>query len=594
VRGNDHYDRQGLIEHLLTAPDSAIWVVGTRRMGKTSLLRQIEFLADRADSRLVPLFWDLQGCDNPGDLTSDLLLAIEDAAPRFAALDLDVDLAALHSEDAVGVLRRLSRALVRRDRQLLLLVDEAEVLVQVIQSDPAWLAKMRKAMQEGHLRTIIASTKLLTQLTDQSAGWVTSPFLFGFRMVTLWPLRREGAIHLVRQTQGPSTVRVKNAVLEDILRATNHHPYLVQYLCERLYVCDETGKGYLRPVVDADLDVDHILASFFALDYQRIAALERRLLLTVAEAGEVSEPDLMAALGLVSPVQLAAMTHSLHELGHLREGKAGWAVGSEFLRRWLLQNLDSLKAGLAPEPLVVEPARLDESNVEALARSLGVAADRVRALAATQVRSEAEFFAVVCSFFYEIRHLVEQDEGHRLLVTTPAGGGVALRSEEEIQIALKHWLRPMCRALNVDMDREPLTGRGLLDFKFSIGHDFRCLAEVKLFNSAKLQDGINIQLPIYLMADRSRYGIYVPIFLETADYTARIEDLRGLAHARAKTHDVEIEVIDIRAWRPKSASKAEDPDAPDRYQLDPRPKEMAARTQTRRTRPRPVRGPKRS
>src|SRR6188768_3975346 len=53
VRGDEHYDRQKLIEHLLNAHDTAIWVVGTRRMGKTSLLRQIEHVTMRSEERRV-------------------------------------------------------------------------------------------------------------------------------------------------------------------------------------------------------------------------------------------------------------------------------------------------------------------------------------------------------------------------------------------------------------------------------------------------------------------------------------------------------------------------------------------------------------
>src|SRR5690606_23735491 len=116
---------QGLIEHLLTAQDTAIWVVGTRRMGKTSLLRQIEYLTEQERGKFVPLFWDLQGCTSPAELTLDLLLAIEDAAPRFAEFGLTLDLAELRQGDAITMLRRLSRAVSRQGRQLLLLVDEA-------------------------------------------------------------------------------------------------------------------------------------------------------------------------------------------------------------------------------------------------------------------------------------------------------------------------------------------------------------------------------------------------------------------------------------------------------------------------------------
>jgi hypothetical protein len=127
----------------------------------------------------------------------------------------------------------------------------------------------------------------------------------------------------------------------------------------------------------------------------------------------------------------------------------------------------------------------------------------------------------------------------------------------------------MCRAANIEMDREAQSGRGFLDFKFSLGFDFRCLVEVKLYSSAKLQDGLGIQLPIYLMADRCLYGIYVPIFLEVKDYEVQMRELHALATNRAHTHGVVIDVIDMRAWKPRSASKADQPDDPARYHIAP-------------------------
>jgi hypothetical protein len=119
------------------------------------------------------------------------------------------------------------------------------------------------------------------------------------------------------------------------------------------------------------------------------------------------------------------------------------------------------------------------------------------------------------------------------------------------------------------MDREAQGGRGLLDFKFSLGHDFRCLVEVKLFSSAKLQEGLGTQLPIYLLSDRSMYGIYVPIFLEVEDYAVQMRELQALATQRALTHGVMIDVIDMRAWKPRSASKADAADDPTRYHNPP-------------------------
>jgi hypothetical protein len=105
--------------------------------------------------------------------------------------------------------------------------------------------------------------------------------------------------------------------------------------------------------------------------------------------------------------------------------------------------------------------------------------------------------------------------------------------------------------------------------------------EVKLFSSAKLQDGLGIQLPIYLLADRCLYGIYVPIFLETNDYDVQMRELHALATNRAHSHGVVIDVIDMRAWKPRSASKAELADDPARYQIAPllNPSALDARRQ---------------
>lgn len=566
VRGADHYDRHSLVEYLLTTQDTAIWVVGTRRMGKTSLLRQLELLTDTPASRYVPLFWDLQGCAGAAELTNELAMAVEDAGPRFQRLG--IELPPVRDDDAAAILRRLSRAVARQDRQLLLLVDEAEVLIDIAQQDGPWLARLRKAMQEGHQRTIIVSTKLLTQLTEQSRDWMTSPFLFGFHLVNMWTLNREGALALVCQAQAAQPVAAGDEIVEQILACTNHHPYLIQYLCQRLYEEDGQG-GRLRAVEDADLEVDALLAGFFDLDYRRLTALERRILLAAAQANPLSDEQLHEIAGDASEGLLQSTLAALRELGHLRRRDTGWRIGSEFLLRWLRSNAGRLHAELLQDD-AEENRGPEESPVEAAARTLGISVERVQALVGTRIANEAEFFDVVRSLFYEIRHVIEQDDGYKLLITTAADGTPTLRSEEDVQIALKHWLRPMCRALNIDMDRELRTGRGFLDFKFSIGHDLRCMAEVKLFNNTRLQNGLGNQMPIYMMADKLHNGIYVPIFLEASDHLGVVAELKRLAEERARELQICLDVIDIRAWKPKTASKTEIVEERERYQLPAR------------------------
>lgn len=340
VSAHHHYGRQRLFAYLLDTPDTAIWVVGARRMGKTSLLRQLELLTSQPDSELTPLFWDLQGCETSGDLSTELYLALEDVSERFATLGVNVrDLEGL---DALMILRRLTRTLASQGRRLLLLVDEAEALINVARTEAAWLARLRRALQDPQQKTIIASTKLLVQLNELTTDWPTSPFLFGFNLVNLWSLDQEAAVALIEQRQAERQVYVDVTVREEILLHTNRHPYLLQFLCQRLYCEDEAGRGYLRPPVDADLNPDHLLAGFFLIDFQHLTRLERRILLAIARRTLTTEQEVLADLADESPQRIRTFLWGLEKLGHVRQLYGQLTVGSEFQRRWMQEEWDRL------------------------------------------------------------------------------------------------------------------------------------------------------------------------------------------------------------------------------------------------------------
>lgn len=341
VSAHHHYGRQRLFAYLRDTPDTAIWVVGARRMGKTSFLRQLELLTSHPNSELVPLFWDLQGCETSGDLSAELFLALEDVWDRFSAFG--VDIRSLEGLDALMILRRLTRILDGNGRRLLLLIDEAEALIKVARTEAAWLARLRRALQDPLQKTIIASTKLLVQLNELTADWPTSPFLFGFSLVNLWSLDQESAIALIEQRQAERQVRVDATVREEILLHTNRHPYLLQFLCQRLYCEDETGQGYLRPPTDADLDPDHLLAGFFLIDFQHLTQLERRILLAIARRTLTTEQEVLADLADESPQRIRTFLWGLEKLGHVRQLYGQLTVGSEFQRRWMQEEWERLE-----------------------------------------------------------------------------------------------------------------------------------------------------------------------------------------------------------------------------------------------------------
>ncbi len=341
VTGVNHYGRERLTQFLLEIDNPATWVVGTRRMGKTSLLRQLEWLTELEDSELVPLFWDLQGCENAGDLAYELVFTLESLAERFAPFGIDPG--ALEDKPVAIILRTLSRALSRHGKRLFLLIDEAEVLIEIGQKDPAVLGQLRKAMQEPWQRTIITSTKLLSRLNEVEGAGITSPFLFGFHPVNLWSLDPTAAQALVVQSQSPVVLTVPSSQVDDVLVHTNRHPYLVQYLCQHLFESNDDGTGYLRPITPEDTEPDHLLSGFFAVDFQHLTAIERRILLAVARETVIADKDLYANLGDLGPGRINTFLYGMNKLGYVRRIYGQWTVGNEFLRRWVQQNLDQLE-----------------------------------------------------------------------------------------------------------------------------------------------------------------------------------------------------------------------------------------------------------
>ena len=355
LRGADHYGRQQLLDYLISAEDPAIWVVGTRRMGKTSLLRQMEWLlTQQEDASAVPLFWDLQGSETKDDFDYELFLAVEDEMPRFEAYGVDVS--ALYGRDAIHILRTLQRALRGRGKHLLLLIDEAEAWISLAKNDYQALARLRKAFQSGGMRTIMTSTKLLMQLNDLTRNWLTSPFLFGFSLVHLWSLEPEASVSLVLQEQSNTPVNVERERINEVLRHSHRHPYLVQTLCYRLFE-ERHGRGALREIREEDLLADHLLAGFFEVDFRCLAPTERQILLTVARQGVIGEEDLVAKTDNESIDQISMYVHGMNNLGYLQRAYSRsdgatatsshdefprWTIGNEFLRRWMLENYQEL------------------------------------------------------------------------------------------------------------------------------------------------------------------------------------------------------------------------------------------------------------
>jgi len=332
VTGRKHYGRKEMLDYLLHGDSSAYWVVGNRRIGKTSLLRQLESLA-LAEGYLVPLYWDMQGCDTFKALGQYLADAVQDHHERFEALGLRP--AELADENALTLLPRLRRAAVRAGRGLLLLCDETEVLIGIALRAPRSMQRLHRELTAGGggLRVVATSTRAIYQLHDVCRDWPTSPFLAGFDISqTLGSLTPYSAKALILDAQEPEEGQVQAAadVIETISDYTNNHPYLIQLLCSRLF----QAEGRLRPVAEDDLEVDPLLKSFFSVDFGALTEADRRIVWAVQQANVIDEAALHALFG-GDPADLRRRVHGLERLGYLRRVYGQIAIGNQFLANWL-------------------------------------------------------------------------------------------------------------------------------------------------------------------------------------------------------------------------------------------------------------------
>lgn len=344
VRGDRFFGRRRLVNEILDGERRHIWVVGPRRLGKTSLLKQIELLTLNQDalSHYFSVFWDLQGSQNAAGLKESLLESLDEATDRLAALHVAVD--ALESEDLFGILRILKRQTRAAGRHLLLLCDEAEELIQVEKNDPQTLPRLRRTLHQGeHVITVLTATKRLAAL-ERSHIPETSPFLHGFvPPIFLTKLEDYEAERLIRQGD------FRDQEVTAIMEKTNNHPYLMQLLGKRLF---ETGD--LQQAIE-EVAADDMVSHFFAVDFQYLRPQEREIVLYILQNQGIRAPDIEKRLD-VQRDRLIGLLYQLVQLGYIKQTDGAYAVANYFFEKWLDREKTRLYSGSDLHQAKVTPA----------------------------------------------------------------------------------------------------------------------------------------------------------------------------------------------------------------------------------------------
>ncbi|HXB54715.1 MAG TPA: AAA family ATPase [Vicinamibacteria bacterium] len=322
VRGDNFFGRSGILREILEGERHSLWILGARRLGKTSLLKELEHRVQQSSqSPFVPLYWDLQGSGDARGLAETFLGSVEDSEAFRRATDISVE--DLESLPASEMVTTLVRRTVRSGWRLLLLVDEAEELLTVARVDAGVIPRLRRIFQKGaEVRTVLTSTRRLARI-DERTDFATSPFLQGFvPPLYLTPLAPEESRSLLARGN------FRGDEVEVIMERTGNHPFLVQLIASRLFESRDLA-GTLDQVAS-----DEMVSNFFSVDFQTLEEGERAILEEVSREGRRSRRELAQALGK-GEESVEPQIYGLLMLGYLATEGKEYRVGNWFFDRWL-------------------------------------------------------------------------------------------------------------------------------------------------------------------------------------------------------------------------------------------------------------------
>lgn len=313
VNGDRFYGRAALLAELSSPAVPRGWWAGLRRIGKTSLLRELDHRAASDPARRRwPLVWDFQGLTTAADLTDSFAEALLDAEEVLDGL------ATVVPEDPFRALPELGRRARERGGEVWVLIDEADALLDLVTVAAPAVAQLWEAFAAGGLRVVVVSSPRLADVGRDPHSPRYVPGLVETLGSPHWlgPLADDEAADLLRQNRLPAADRpqLEDAEVEALRQAAGNHPMLLQMLGKR--------RAELGSVAAALAHVasDRSVANLFAVDFDLLAPPEREFLTTGAPA-EAAER--LVAFGLVAP-----------------KG-TGYEVGSPLLAAWLPTQLRS-------------------------------------------------------------------------------------------------------------------------------------------------------------------------------------------------------------------------------------------------------------
>jgi AAA+ ATPase superfamily predicted ATPase len=279
VTGSRFFGREHEIARILSNPDTNHAILGIRRIGKTSLLRETERLLIERESAARVIYLECSDLLSTDDYVREVVRKLN---PR--------ELPRLQMQKYVfffpNFLERMSKL---HKSKLIFLLDEIDNLVIVQRGDWELFRMLRASSNKGACQYILAGFR--EAMREQYM--LDSPFYNFAQEIRLSEFTRQQARQLIVTPMENLRVRIRSEeeVVGRIYEETAGHPNLIQYYCLILLrKLDQTGQREIGPESLFDVYTDegftsHLLTSFMQNTENREKALVYAILLSSESAG---------------------------------------------------------------------------------------------------------------------------------------------------------------------------------------------------------------------------------------------------------------------------------------------------------------------
>lgn len=340
---------------------SAIVLFGQRRIGKTSILRQLQ---RRLREPFIPVYFDLMDrAEKPmGQLLADLAQLMAQGAGRP---DLHSPIDDTGEEFRQRFLPALYETLGEK-RAMVLLLDEFDVLDRSAEQQLPATAAARAFFP--YLRKLIQSERRLHFLVviGRKTEELSSDFKATFkaaRFKRVSVLSAQDARELVTLAEQHGSLCFAPGIVDALLALTTGHPYLTQLVCQQLWaLAHSSAQSHLSDGMSVPLVTLELLASVvpraleagqkvFEWIWDGLPPAERVVLAAISEATEkhaaVTEEQVLELLqrhGVrVLSGDLDLAPRKLVDWELLRVVEGGYCCHVELIRRWVLAQKPLLR-----------------------------------------------------------------------------------------------------------------------------------------------------------------------------------------------------------------------------------------------------------